>query len=66
MQPKSDITVAVAIAVAGSCTSNLTPGQGISICHRWGPSKQTNKTLDQLTDNGSLGDFLLCSCKIHL
>ena len=35
--------VAMAVAVAGSCSSDLTPSLGTSICPRCGPKKQTNK-----------------------
>ena len=31
--------VAVAVAKASSCSSDLTPGLGISICPWWGPRK---------------------------
>ena len=30
---------AMAVAQAGSCSSNWTPGLGTSICHRFGPKK---------------------------
>ena len=33
----------VAVAVAGSCSSDLTPGLGISICHKCGSKKKKNK-----------------------
>ena len=33
----------VAVAVAGSCSSNLTPGLGTSICHRHDPKKKKEK-----------------------
>ena len=32
--------VAVAVAKASSCSSNLTPSLGTSICHRRGPKKK--------------------------
>ena len=30
----------IAVAVAGSCSSNSTPSLGISMCHGCGPKKQ--------------------------
>ena len=36
--------VAVAVVLAGSCSSNETPRLGTSICHGCGPKKQNNKT----------------------
>ena len=30
----------VAVVVTGSCSSDLTPSLGTSICHRFGPEKQ--------------------------
>ena len=36
-------SVAVAMAVAGSFSSNLTPTLATSICCRWGPKKQKKK-----------------------
>ena len=35
------MAVAVAVAQARSCVSNLTPPLGTSICRRWGPKKKT-------------------------
>ena len=35
--------VAVAVAQAGSCSSNLTPSLRISICRRCSPKKQKKK-----------------------
>ena len=35
--------VAVAVAVASSCSSNLTPNLGTSICCRCGPKKKKKK-----------------------
>ena len=35
--------VAVAVALAGSRSSNSTPSLGTSICHRCGPKKQKKK-----------------------
>ena len=33
----------IAVAVTGSCTSNLTPGLGTSICHGFCPKKQRRR-----------------------
>ena len=35
--------IAVAVAVAGSCSLDLTPSLGTSICCRWNPKKQRKK-----------------------
>ena len=35
--------VAVAMAVAGRCSSDSSPSLGTSICHRFGPKKQKKK-----------------------
>ena len=35
--------VAVAVVQAGSCSSDLTPSLGTSICHRCSSKKQKNK-----------------------
>ena len=35
--------VAVAVAKAGSCSSDLTPSLGTSKCHWWGPKKKKKK-----------------------
>jgi len=32
------------VVLAGSCSSDLTPGLGTSICHQGSPKKQKNKT----------------------
>ena len=34
---------AVAVAVAGSCSSDSAPRLGMSICHRCGPKEQKKK-----------------------
>ena len=34
----------VAVAMAGSCISDLTPRLGTSICHRYGPKKTKKKS----------------------
>ena len=47
---ESHIAVAVAVAVAGSCNSDLTPSLGTSICYGCGPKKQ-KKTKKQKTKN---------------
>ena len=43
MQLRSCVVVAVAVAVAGSCSSDSTPSLGTSICHRCGPKKTKKK-----------------------
>ena len=35
--------MAVAVAMAGSCSSDLTPSLGTSVCHRCCPKKQKRK-----------------------
>ena len=35
--------IAVAVVEAGSCSSDLIPGLGTSICHGYGPKKDKNK-----------------------
>ena len=35
--------VAVAVVVASSCSSDLTPSLGTYICHRCGPKKKNKK-----------------------
>ena len=45
--------VAVAVAWAGSCSSDLTSSLGTSICHGCGPKKQNKQTNKQNTWEGS-------------
>ena len=40
MQIRLGSCLAVAVAMAGSCTSNLTPGLGTSMCHRCYPKRK--------------------------
>jgi len=40
---KSGVAVAVAVAQAGSCSSDWTPSLGPSICRRCGPKKKQKK-----------------------
>lgn len=42
-QMKLRSCVAVAVEEAGSCSSNMTPSLGTSICYRYGPKKQEKK-----------------------
>ena len=37
--------VAVAVAWGSSCSSDLTPSLGTSICHRYGPKKEKHKKI---------------------
>ena len=39
--------IAVAVAVAGGYSSDLTPSLGISICQGWGPKQKKRKKKDQ-------------------
>ena len=39
---KLESGVAVAVGLAGSCSSDLTPSLGTSICHRCSPKKREN------------------------
>jgi len=55
--------VAVAVAKAGSCSSNLTPSLGTSICHRFCPKKEKKMGWEtsgkhQLKPHSSLHDIL--------
>ena len=36
--------IAVAVVQTGSCSSDLTPGLGTSICHTCGPKKKKQET----------------------
>ena len=42
--PALQLRSCITVAVAGSCSSNLTPSLGTSICRRFGPKKQKTKT----------------------
>ena len=53
----------MAVAEAGSCSSDLTPSQGTSICHRCGPKKKAKKKkkkkLERISDGCKFSwDFL--------
>ena len=39
--------VAVPVVLAGSCSSNLTPSLGTSMCHGCGPKKEKKKVYKQ-------------------
>ena len=58
MQLGSCITVAVAVAQAGSCSSDLTPSLETSICCGCGPKKQKKKKF-LLKSGGDLGTWAL-------
>ena len=44
--------IAVAVAQASSCSSNLTPNLGTSICHRCSPKKEKKKKLKSWKTRG--------------
>ena len=46
--------VAVAVVLAGSCSSNLTPSLGTSMCHGCGPKKEKKKKVykQQMLERG--------------
>ena len=47
--------VAVAVVWAGSCSSDLTPGLGTSICREYGPKKQKKKKIgDKETEKADI------------
>ena len=45
--PALQLRSCITVAVAGSCSSNLTPSLGTSMCRRFGPKKQTNKQINK-------------------
>ena len=53
--------VAMAVAWASSCSSNLTPSLGTSICHRCSPKKQTNKQTKSQNTRAGWNLWVLCS-----
>ena len=53
--------VAVAVMWAGSCSSDLTPRPGTSICSRSGPKKQKKKERKSPRNCPPLAQLLVCS-----
>ena len=60
--------VVVAVAVACSYSSDLTPSQGTAICHRYGPKKQKKKVvllvlfLSALVISKLITSYLILQC----